>query len=112
MLKEGEHVPEIYQDSAFARTSHWELSTSNLSSPYLDGWGYGEGELNCTLITLIPNLICLSPISRARRLWTVLYYRRRVHPLDHYKSEEANERVEASSRRGSNGSEGDDGAGS
>lgn len=43
VLKEGEPLPEIYTDPAFSRTSHWELSTSNLSSPYLDGWGYGEG---------------------------------------------------------------------
>ena len=43
MLKEGEPVPGIFTDPAFARTGHWELSTSNLSSPWLDGWGYGEG---------------------------------------------------------------------
>lgn len=43
MLRDGEPVPEIYTDPAFARTNHWELSTSNLSSPCLDGWGYGEG---------------------------------------------------------------------
>lgn len=43
MLREGERVPEIYSDPAFARTSHWELSTSQLSSAYFDGWGYGEG---------------------------------------------------------------------
>ncbi|KAJ7796195.1 hypothetical protein B0H14DRAFT_2916328 [Mycena olivaceomarginata] len=42
MLKEGEDVPELYLDPAFGKTSHWELSTSQLSSPYLDGWGYGE----------------------------------------------------------------------
>ncbi|KAI0352610.1 acyltransferase ChoActase/COT/CPT [Trametes cingulata] len=41
-LKEGEPLPQIYQDEAYAKTSHWELSTSQLSSPYLDGWGYGE----------------------------------------------------------------------
>lgn len=45
MLKDGEPVPEIYNDPAFSRTNHWELSTSNLSSPSLDGWGYGEGTL-------------------------------------------------------------------
>ncbi|KAK1920548.1 acyltransferase ChoActase/COT/CPT [Papiliotrema laurentii] len=27
---------------AFAKSSHWEMSTSQLSSKYLDGWGYGE----------------------------------------------------------------------
>ncbi|KAI0320157.1 acyltransferase ChoActase/COT/CPT [Amylostereum chailletii] len=42
LLEEGEALPEIYTDPAFARTSHWELSTSQLSSRFLDGWGYGE----------------------------------------------------------------------
>ena len=44
MVKEGEPTPEIYTDPAYSRTNHWELSTSNLSSPCLDGWGYGEGK--------------------------------------------------------------------
>ncbi|KAF8319721.1 acyltransferase ChoActase/COT/CPT [Clavulina sp. PMI_390] len=42
LLKEGEAVPEIYTDKAFGQTNHWELSTSQLSSPWFDGWGYGE----------------------------------------------------------------------
>ncbi|KAI0248571.1 acyltransferase ChoActase/COT/CPT [Lactifluus subvellereus] len=42
MIRDGEALPEIYQDPAYSRTSHWELSTSQLSSKYLDGWGYGE----------------------------------------------------------------------
>ncbi|KXN82233.1 Carnitine O-acetyltransferase, mitochondrial [Leucoagaricus sp. SymC.cos] len=42
MLKEGEDLPEIYKDPAFAKSSHWELSTSQLSSKYFEGWGYGE----------------------------------------------------------------------
>ena len=43
MLKDGEPLPEIYTDPAFGQSNHWELSTSQLSSRYLDGWGYGEG---------------------------------------------------------------------
>ncbi|KXN82235.1 Carnitine O-acetyltransferase, mitochondrial [Leucoagaricus sp. SymC.cos] len=42
VLKEGEDLPEIYKDPAFAKSSHWELSTSQLSSKYFEGWGYGE----------------------------------------------------------------------
>ncbi|KAF8272004.1 acyltransferase ChoActase/COT/CPT [Lactarius quietus] len=42
MLKESEALPEIYKDAAFSLSSKWELSTSQLSSKYLDGWGYGE----------------------------------------------------------------------
>ena len=36
-------MPEIYRDETYGRTSHWELSTSQLSSRFFDGWGYGEG---------------------------------------------------------------------
>ncbi|KAF7314466.1 Carnitine acetyl transferase [Mycena kentingensis (nom. inval.)] len=42
MLKPDEPVPAIYTDKAYSYTSHWELSTSQLSSPFFDGWGYGE----------------------------------------------------------------------
>ncbi|KIJ62738.1 hypothetical protein HYDPIDRAFT_114433 [Hydnomerulius pinastri MD-312] len=42
MLREGETTPAIYTDPAFSKTNHWELSTSQLSSRFLDGWGYGE----------------------------------------------------------------------
>ncbi|WWD22640.1 hypothetical protein CI109_107133 [Kwoniella shandongensis] len=42
LVKEGEDVPEVFKDEAFGRSSHWELSTSQLSSKFLDGWGYGE----------------------------------------------------------------------
>lgn len=44
--KGGEEVPEVLGDEWAKKSSHWELSTSNLSSKYLDGWGYGEGKLD------------------------------------------------------------------
>lgn len=44
MLLAGEGTPGLYTDAGYGRSSHWELSTSQLSSPFLDGWGYGEGE--------------------------------------------------------------------
>jgi Choline/Carnitine o-acyltransferase len=53
MLKEGEPLPEIFTDPAFGQSSHWELSTSQLSSQYLDGWGYGEGEFTYICISCI-----------------------------------------------------------
>jgi len=56
MLKEGEPVPEIYTDPAFGQSNHWELSTSQLSSRFFDGWGYGEGELFCLLFFLSPSI--------------------------------------------------------
>ncbi|KAG8682571.1 Carnitine O-acetyltransferase mitochondrial [Ceratobasidium sp. 394] len=42
MLREGEPTPGIYTDPSYGKSNHWELSTSQLSSEYLDGWGYGE----------------------------------------------------------------------
>ncbi|TFK23388.1 carnitine acetyl transferase [Coprinopsis marcescibilis] len=42
LLKSDEPVPAIYTDKAFGKSNNWELSTSQLSSPYFDGWGYGE----------------------------------------------------------------------
>lgn len=43
LVQQGEEVPEVFKDEAYANSSHWEMSTSQLSSNYLDGWGYGEG---------------------------------------------------------------------
>ena len=42
MLEKSEPLPEIYQDQAFFKSGHWEVSTSQLSSKYFEGWGYGE----------------------------------------------------------------------
>jgi len=39
--KKGE-TAAIFEDSLFSDCSHWFVSTSNLSSPLLDGWGWGE----------------------------------------------------------------------
>ena len=44
LIREGEERPEVFTDEVHGRSSHCELSTSQLSSKYLDGWGYGEGE--------------------------------------------------------------------
>lgn len=83
MLKPGEPVPEIYTDPAFSRTNHWELSTSNLSSPYLDGWGYGE---------VVPDGYGLSySIGDNYIRWTVTSLKRRTGELKHHLAEAATE---------------------
>lgn len=46
LVKEGEEMPAVFKDPIHARSAHWELSTSQLSSKYLDGWGYGEGKFS------------------------------------------------------------------
>ncbi|KAI0241817.1 Carnitine O-acetyltransferase mitochondrial [Massospora cicadina] len=41
-LKKGEPTPELFKDPSFLKSSHWNLSTSQLSSEYFDGYGWGE----------------------------------------------------------------------
>lgn len=42
VMKEGEELPKIFKDPAFSASSNWTLSTSQLSSEFFDGWGYGQ----------------------------------------------------------------------
>ncbi|KAI0373868.1 acyltransferase ChoActase/COT/CPT [Pilatotrama ljubarskyi] len=98
-LKEGEPLPEIYKDEAFAKTSHWELSTSQLSSPYLDGWGYGE---------VVPDGYGLSySIGDDYIRWTITSLKRRTAELKRNLEEAADETLEmmkrAAAAEGKNG---------
>ncbi|KAJ7195467.1 acyltransferase ChoActase/COT/CPT, partial [Mycena pura] len=90
LLREGESLPALYTDGAFARTSHWELSTSQLSSPYLDGWGYGE---------VVPDGYGLSYSIGDRYLrWTITSKRGDAAQLRHYLAEAATETREMMER--------------
>jgi len=81
LLREGEPVPEIYTDEAFGKTNHWELSTSNLSSPLLDGWGYGE---------VVPDGYGLSySIDKHYVRWTITSLKQNTAELKHYLAEAA-----------------------
>jgi len=83
LLKQGEPMPEIYTDPAFAKSSHWELSTSQLSSPYFDGWGYGE---------VVPDGYGLSyAIGNDYIRWTITSLKRDTQVLKHYLAEAATE---------------------
>jgi carnitine O-acetyltransferase len=83
MLKDGEPLPNIYQDPAFVKTSHWELSTSQLSSDFFDGWGYGE---------VVPDGYGLSySIGRDYIRWTITSLKRDTLKLKHYLAEAAAE---------------------
>ncbi|KAI0688956.1 acyltransferase ChoActase/COT/CPT [Earliella scabrosa] len=82
-LKEGEPVPEIYTDESFGKTNHWELSTSQLSSRFLDGWGYGE---------VVPDGYGLSySIGDHYIRWTITSLKRNTAELKHYLAEAATE---------------------
>lgn len=41
-LKANEKKPDLFTDPAFAYSSHWYLSTSQLSSEHFDGYGWGQ----------------------------------------------------------------------
>ena len=41
-LKPDESKPAIFTDPVFARSCHWNLSTSQISSEYYDAYGWGE----------------------------------------------------------------------
>ncbi len=34
--------PSIFQDKAYQVSTHWNLSTSQITSEYFDGYGWGE----------------------------------------------------------------------
>jgi hypothetical protein len=42
VLKEGEEVPELFDDPVMKRASYWVLSTSALVSKHLREYGWGE----------------------------------------------------------------------
>lgn len=41
MLAEGCPLPDLYSDPVFIRSKRWRVSTSHLTHPKFDGWGYG-----------------------------------------------------------------------
>ncbi|EJC98006.1 acyltransferase ChoActase/COT/CPT [Fomitiporia mediterranea MF3/22] len=95
MLREDEPLPEIFSDPAYSLTSHWELSTSQLSSPFLDGWGYGE---------VVPNGYGLSySIGDDYIRWTITSQsdlKRHAAALRHYLAEAATETRKMMERAG------------
>jgi carnitine O-acetyltransferase len=42
LLAPGEEVPAIYTDPAFSYSSHWNISSSQLSSEYFNGYGWSQ----------------------------------------------------------------------
>jgi len=42
LAADGEALPDLYADPVFARSKRWRVSTSNLTHPGLENWGYGE----------------------------------------------------------------------
>lgn len=42
LLREGEKLPALYEDPAYAYSGSWYLSTSQLSSEYFNGYGWSQ----------------------------------------------------------------------
>jgi len=42
VLKEGEELPELFKDRAYSYSGTWYLSSSQLSSEYFNGYGWGQ----------------------------------------------------------------------
>ncbi|KAG0242970.1 Carnitine O-acetyltransferase mitochondrial [Actinomortierella wolfii] len=42
VMKPGEQKPTMFAQEVFSRSKHWNLSTSQLSCEYFDGYGWGE----------------------------------------------------------------------
>lgn len=42
LVQDGEPAPDLYSDPVFARSKRWRVSTSHLTHPKFDGWGYGQ----------------------------------------------------------------------
>jgi carnitine O-acetyltransferase len=54
-LRHDEEVPELYKDEAYAMSSHWDIGTTQLSSPFFDGFGFGEGAHIISFIMVATN---------------------------------------------------------
>ena len=42
LLEKDEKLPALYDDPVFARSKRWRVSTSHLTHPKFDNWGFGE----------------------------------------------------------------------
>ena len=42
LVQDGEKAPDLYADDVFVRSKRWRVSTSHLTHPKFDGWGYGQ----------------------------------------------------------------------
>jgi hypothetical protein len=42
LLASGETMPEVYTDPGYSKLNSWAISTSNLSSDFIENWGWGE----------------------------------------------------------------------
>ena len=82
-LREGEELPELYRDPAYAYSSTWYLSTSQLSSEYFNGYGWSQViddgfgiayMINENRYVLLSRVICLSVEFIADGWWCSIQF--------------------------------------
>lgn len=103
--KQGEEMPEVFKEEVFSKSSHWEMSTSQLSSKYLDGWGYGEGQS----LPVRWTMAWLTMGSRGGRLRSVVRDQRRFYPVVRHDQEQRRRAVWRGAQEGRGGLAGYDG---
>ena len=42
LVQDGDRAPDLFADPVFVRSKRWRVSTSHLTHPKFDGWGYGQ----------------------------------------------------------------------
>lgn len=81
LVRDGEVAPALYSHPLFIRSKRWRVSTSHLTHPKFDNWGYGE---------VVPDGVGLSYAIKAENCVfnvTALRENNYTHPLCHYLEE-------------------------
>jgi len=81
LIKDGETSPEIFSDEVYCRAKHWRVSTSNLSHPKFDNWGYGEVVPDGKERTTIKLIFLIFFLYRCR---PKLQYKTRFNNIQYY----------------------------
>lgn len=80
LLKEGEEVPDLFKDPAYAYSGHWFISSSQLSSEFFNGYGWSQvvddGFGMAYMINNNRSVLLLSPCS-----YSVSYFLPVLHGL-------------------------------
>lgn len=96
LVKDGETPPDLYSDPVFARSKRWRVSTSHLTHPEFDNWGYGEGKMlehnlsYCWWVIrfhIISLTLCIHWLDNSlpRRCWPGIFHSQEALHLQHYR---------------------------
>ena len=82
LVNENEETPSLFNNELYKRSKHWRVSTSNLSHPRFENWGYGEvvPDGKCVIFEFDVRLLTLKyysyifHLSKHNRSWSKLRY--------------------------------------